>query len=266
MTEAVEVRRLLESIAREAGAELLRRFGGPRQVTLKGSIDLVTDADKASEALILERLSRDFPEAAVLAEESGAHAGRSGWRCIVDPLDGTTNYASGLPHFSVTIGADEAGVLKAGVIYDPCRDELYGASTGAGAHLNGARLQVADAPLGSSVLATGFPYDVAAAGPLLFDLFETFVRRSRAVRRFGSAALDLAWTAQGRYQAYYERGVKPWDIAAGLLIVREAGGVCLDYAGREARTDGGEVIAGAPGAVAEMQALIAERSAVVRVS
>lgn len=258
LADARELERELAEVSRRAGRELSRRFGAPRTVDLKGAIDLVTDADRASEAVVLEELSRRFPGAPVLAEESGAVAGSGELRFVVDPLDGTTNYASGLPHFSVTIAVEDALGLLAGVILDPCRDELYSASRGQGARVNGAPLRVIDAALGDAVLATGFPYDVRTQGPLLFALFERFVRASRAVRRFGSAALDLAWTAQGRYQGYWERGVKPWDVAAGLLIVREAGGICLDYAGREARPDAGEVIAGAPGIVAELSAGVLE--------
>jgi myo-inositol-1(or 4)-monophosphatase len=213
-------------------------------VTLKGPTDIVTDADKAAEEVLLEAIGRDFPGAAVLAEESGAYAGRAeGLRFIVDPLDGTVNYAAGLPHYSVSVGVERAGRLVAAAIHDPCRDELFLAVAGAGASCNGERLSVCEARLGDAVLATGFPYDVRARGAEPFRLFETFVRESRAVRRFGSAALDLAWTAAGRYHGYWERGVKSWDVSAGLLLVREAGGACLDFAGRDAKVDSGEVVA-----------------------
>ena len=177
-------------------------------------------------------------------------------RFIVDPLDGTTNYAAGLPHFAVSIGAEDAQGLVAGVIYDPCRDELFSAGRAQGAFCNGLRLAVQNAPLDQAVLATGFPYDVRQQGPLLFERFERLVRRSRAVRRFGSAALDLAWVAQGGYHGYWERGVKAWDVAAGLLLVREAGGVCLDYAGAEARIDAGEVVAAGASLAAELVAAL----------
>jgi myo-inositol-1(or 4)-monophosphatase len=234
----------VERMARAAGGVLRARFASARTVTLKGPTDIVTDADKAAEEVLLEAIAREFPGAAVLAEESGAHQGAAGGlRFIVDPLDGTVNYAAGVPHFAVSVGVERAAVLVAGVIHDPCRDELFRAVRGDGASLNGGRLSVLDAPLGDAVLATGFPYDVRSRGAEPFQIFETFVRRSRAVRRFGSAALDLAWTAAGRYHGYWERGVKPWDVAAGLLLVREAGGACLDYAGREATVEAGEVVA-----------------------
>lgn len=242
-------------VARLAGQVLRQRMGAVRTVTRKGAIDLVTDADKASEEVVVRELERRHPGAAVLAEESGARAG-AGLRFIVDPLDGTTNYAAGLPHFSVSIGAEDADGLVAGAIYDPCRDELFLAARGAGATMNGTVLRVQDAALGDAVLATGFPYDVRTQGRAIFDRFEAVVRRARAVRRFGSAALDLAWTAQGRYHAYWERGIQPWDVAAGLLIVREAGGVCVDYQGAEASPATGEVVAGAPGVVRELVAAL----------
>ena len=234
----------VERMARVAGVVLRERFASARTVTLKGPTDIVTDADKAAEEVLLEAIAREFPGAAVLAEESGAHQGAAeGLRFIVDPLDGTVNYAAGVPLFAVSIGVERAGLLVAGAIHDPCRDELFRAVRGDGAFLNGDRLSVLEAPLGDAVLATGFPYDVRTRGAAPFQIFETFVRRSRAVRRFGSAALDLAWTAAGRYHGYWERGVKPWDVAAGLLLVREAGGACLDYAGREATVEAGEVVA-----------------------
>jgi myo-inositol-1(or 4)-monophosphatase len=231
-------------MARAAGGVLRERFASARTVTLKGPTDIVTDADKAAEEVLLEAIARDFPGAAVLAEESGAHAGAAqGLRFIVDPLDGTVNYAAGVPHFCVSVGVERAGRLVAAAIHDPCRDELYLAVLSGGASCNGQRLSVIEAPLGDAVLATGFPYDVRTRGAEPFQLFETFVRESRAVRRFGSAALDLAWTAAGRYHGYWERGVKAWDIAAGLLLVREAGGACLDYVGGEALPETGEVVA-----------------------
>jgi myo-inositol-1(or 4)-monophosphatase len=213
---------------------------------MKGAIDLVTDADRAAEAIILERLNRDFPTAAILAEESGASGAIQGSELtfIVDPLDGTTNYAHGLPHFCVTIGARDASGLASGVVYDPLRDEMYVATRGGGAFLNGTRLKVTEtAVLKDAVLSTGFPYDVHTRADEILSFFSAFIRKSRAVRRFGSAALDLAYVAQGRYDGYWERGLKPWDMAAGELLVLEAGGVVSDYQGAPARLEVGECIA-----------------------
>ncbi len=226
-------------------------------MTKKGAIDLVTDADRAAEELVLEALARELPGAAILAEESGSHDGSASLQLVVDPLDGTTNYARGVPHYAVTVAALDPDGLAAGCTYDPSRDELFLATRGAGATLNGAPLTLnRGVALDDAVLATGFPYDVRTRGSELFACFERFVRRSRAVRRFGSAALDLAWVACGRYDGYWERGLKPWDMAAGLLLVREAGGVALDCSGAPAAVQGGEVVA-ADGALArEMVAII----------
>lgn len=256
--ESIEILQSLSHVAREAGAELVRRAAGPRTVELKGAIDLVTDADRAAEAIILERLSSLYPGAAVLAEESGESGQAGGLRFIVDPLDGTTNFASGMPHFCTTIAAEDGAGLLAGVIYDPVRDELYAAARGQGATLNGERLCVTQvAELGSAVLATGFPYDVHEKADEVVRVLDRFLRRARGLRRFGSAALDLAWVAQGRFDGYFERGIKPWDIAAGLLIVREAGGVCLDYAGAQASVHSRDVLAGPAALVEQMKALTA---------
>lgn len=233
----------LERIAREAGDELRRRFGGPRIVQKKGDIDLVTDADRAAEAIVLAGLAAAFPGAAVLAEESGAQEGRPGLLLLVDPLDGTTNYAHGIPHFAVSLAAaDDQGVVAA-VVHDPMREETYRASRGGGAFCNGERLGVSEAALDDAVLASGFPYDLRSRTDDLPGLFGRVLLGARAVRRFGSAALDLAWVAQGRFDGYWERGLKPWDFAAGLLLVQEAGGRVTDFAGAPARLAGDEVVA-----------------------
>lgn len=248
----------LEAIAREAGALLLSRFGDVRRVEKKGSIDLVTDVDRASEALVLARLRERFPNARVLAEESGASGTEDNLRFYVDPLDGTTNYAAGLPHFAVTLGAEDARGLSAGVVFDPMRNEMYVASRGGGATCNGKPLRVSsDVELDDAVLSTGLPYDVRTRQDDVLGLFADFVRASRAVRRFGSAALDLAWTAQGRYDGYWERGLKPWDLAAGALLVVESGGRCVDYAGDALRLSRGECVAAAAPLAKQMLELTA---------
>jgi myo-inositol-1(or 4)-monophosphatase len=236
----------LERIARAAGADLRERFHRPRTVEMKGEIDLVTDADRAAEAIILEQLHREYPKASVLAEESGAvgDVRANELTFIVDPLDGTTNYAHGIPHFCVTIAARDASGVASGVVYDPLRDEMYAATRGGGAYCNGTRLRVTEtAALKEAVLSTGFPYDVHSRPDEILSFFSAFIRRSRAVRRFGSAALDLAYVAQGRYDGYWERGLKPWDMAAGVLLVTEAGGTVSNYQGAPAKLDLGECIA-----------------------
>lgn len=245
----------LVEVAREAGAELRRRFGAPRVVEKKGVIDLVTDADRAAEEIVLNGLARLFPGAPVLSEEAGARAGGGTLRFIVDPLDGTTNYAHGVPHFSVTVAADDADGILSGVVYDPLREELYVATRGRGATCNGAPLRVSqNVVLDDAVLATGLPYDVRTRTDDVLGLFSRLVKASRAVRRFGSAALDLAWVAHGRFDGYWERGLKPWDLAAGMLLVREAGGVAVDYRGAPDPMQRLECVAGGAGLVQEVVA------------
>lgn len=247
----------LVETARAAGALLRERFGQPRAIEKKGAIDLVTDADRAAEALILARLGREFPGAPVLAEESGAGAGSGALRFVVDPLDGTTNYAHGVPHFATTIACLDATGVVAGVTYDPLRGELFTALRGAGAALDGRPLTLGPAAaLDDAVLATGVPYDVREpSGEKVLRLMAESIRRSRAVRRFGSAALDLAWVAAGRYDGYFERGLRPWDMAAGLLLVAEAGGTCVDYRGAPVDLARGECVAGPAPLVRELVAL-----------
>lgn len=254
---------LAVALARRAGAELRQRFAGARTIDFKGGqgTDLVTDADRASEALLLEGLRREVPEHAVLAEESGAHPGHA-FTWFVDPLDGTTNYAHGVPHFAVTLAvADAAGVL-AGVVYEPLRDECFAAARGQGATLNGAPLRASAAPsLARALLATGFPYDVQARPERPLGLLSRLVVRAQGLRRMGSAALDLAWVAAGRCDGFFELGLKPWDTAAGALLVAEAGGVVRRLDGAPYEPWVGDVVAAAPGVAPE---LVAECEAFAR--
>jgi myo-inositol-1(or 4)-monophosphatase len=211
--------------AAQAGAEVLRDlYHQPRDVHFKGRIDLVTDADRASEETILRVLRKRAPGARILAEESGAHEGED--LCfIVDPLDGTTNYAHGLPAYAVSIALEAAGRVELGVIYDPSHEELYVAERGGGASCNGERIGVsAAASLDESLLTTGFPYDIRVNPDNNLKEYAVFATRSRAVRRFGSAVIDLAWVACGRYDGFWELRLGPWDVAAGGLLVKEAGG------------------------------------------
>jgi myo-inositol-1(or 4)-monophosphatase len=236
--------------ARSGGAVLRQRWGQPRTIDKKGTIDLVTDADRASEAAVLARLAAGFPGAAVLAEESGRSGGAGGagtLRFIVDPLDGTTNYAHGLPHFAVTVAAEDERGLAAGATYDPLRDELFLARRGGGATLNGAAIATSGcAALLDALLVTGFPYDIHLDHRRALDLFEAFLTRARGVRRYGSAALDLAWVACGRFDGFWEPKLKPWDLAAGVLIAREAGALVTDLEGGDQILETGGVIAAAP--------------------
>jgi myo-inositol-1(or 4)-monophosphatase len=236
-----------EEAARLGGGVLRDAFGGVREIRYKGGIDLVTDADKASEAVVLGFLRARYPEHALLAEESGA-SGAGGYRWIVDPLDGTTNYAHRLPHFCVSVAVEGPEGLLAGAVYDPMRDELFSAARGQGATCNGVALRASSTTeLNRSLLCTGFPYNVHEhpEGPM--GLLQRFIRMAQGIRRMGSAALELAYVAAGRFDGYFEFGLKPWDIAAGALLVHEAGGLCRRIDGEPLDLAVGDVLACAPG-------------------
>jgi myo-inositol-1(or 4)-monophosphatase len=248
VAEVSELRDACAEAARLGGAILRDKWGQTRTIAYKGGIDLVTDADRASEDAILAFLRARFPGAAVLAEESGASgAGAGGLRFLVDPLDGTTNYAHGLPHFAVNVAVADAHGLAAGATYDPLRDELFTAGRGEGATLRGERLAHSGrAKLEGSLLVTGFPYDVHERPDYPLALFGAFIRRARAVRRLGSAALDLAYVAAGRFDGFWELGLKPWDVAAGILIAREAGAIVCDMWGGDTMLETGDIVAAPP--------------------
>jgi myo-inositol-1(or 4)-monophosphatase len=236
-----------EGAARLGGAVLRDAFAGVRTISYKGGIDLVTDADKASESAILAYLRARHPEHSVLAEESGV-SGSGGTQWIVDPLDGTTNYAHHLPHFCVSVAVADATGLLAGAVYEPLKDELFSAAAGKGAHCNGVPLRPSEATeLNRALLCTGFPYNVHQHPDGPMGLLQRFVRKAQGIRRLGSAALELAWLAAGRLDGYFEFGLKPWDIAAGALLVKEAGGVCLRIDGAPLDLAVGDVLACAPG-------------------
>ncbi len=248
MAAEQELRDACAEAARRGGAVLRERWGKQRTVELKGGIDLVTDADRASEAALLGFLSDRFPGAAILAEESGASgAGAGGLRFIVDPLDGTTNYAHGLPVFAVNVAVIDARGLAAGATYDPLRDELFTAARGGGAFLGGVRLAPSGrAEVKSALLVTGFPYDIHTDHELPLRLFGAFLTRARGVRRLGSAALDLAYVACGRFDGFWEQRLKPWDVAAGILLAREAGACVTDLDGGERMLETGDILAASP--------------------
>ena len=229
--------------ARAAGLVLSNRFDGQRKVEHKGRIDLVTDADRAAEDAALGLIRARFPDHAILAEESGA-SGRSSHVWIVDPLDGTSNYAHGMPHFCVSVACQVQGALEVGVIYEPLRDELFTASRGGGARLNGQVIHPTDVDeVHHAQLGTGMPYWVHERPEPVVKLLDAFLRRAQGIRRFGSAALDLAWVACGRFDGFFELGLKPWDVAAGILLVREAGGVVTSMDGGEVDLAKGEILA-----------------------
>ncbi len=220
--------------ARDAGRVLLEKFGRIETVTKKGDINLVTEADLASEALIVERIKSHFPRHAILAEEAGnavVTGVDGGHKWVIDPLDGTTNYAHGYPCFCVTIALEHEGEIVLGVTYDPTRDELFTAEKGRGAALNGKPIRVsATDELGNALLVTGFPYDIKHREKFARHLTE-FLLTSRGVRRDGSAAIDLAYVACGRFDGFWEEGLNPWDVAAGKLLIEEAGGMVSYYDG-----------------------------------
>jgi myo-inositol-1(or 4)-monophosphatase len=219
-------------VARDAGNLLVQRLGSA-QISNKGDIDLVTEADIAAEELIIERIRSHYPLHGILAEESGEAVqqgpSRSEWKWIVDPLDGTTNYAHGYPCFCVSIAVEHAGALEIGVVYDPMRDEMFAAERGQGATLNERRIRVSSVEeLNRAMMCTGFPYDVRTRPDFARD-FANFTLHAQAVRRDGSAALDLAYIACGRFDGFWEDGLNPWDIAAGAILISEAGGRITNY-------------------------------------
>ncbi len=231
------------SAAKEAGEVLSQGFGWQHSVRYKGEVDLVTEVDEQAEQVIGEILLGAFPAYGMLAEEGGALAGEEDARWIVDPLDGTTNYAHGLPLFAVSIGLERAGEVVLGVVHDPTREETYVAERGRGATLNGEPVRVSDTgELIQALIATGFPYDRAEM-PEALELFGRLSALTRGMRRLGSTALDLCYVAAGRLDGYYERGIWAWDLAAGSLILEEAGGKVTDYRGGELNLEGREIVA-----------------------
>ncbi len=238
LTAAVE-------IAREAGAILREEFDRPLQISYKGDVDLVTQADKRSEAAIVRRLTQYFPEHAIAAEEGTGHesASNSEYRWHVDPLDGTTNFAHGYPCFCVSIALARRDTVITGVVFNPFYNELFAAARGEGATLNGKQIHVSKvATLSTSLLCTGFPVHKRLANPNIHYYWD-FTLRSHGVRRDGSAALDLACVAAGRFDGFWEFGLQKWDTAAGVLLVEEAGGKVSDFSGKPYQLGGPTILA-----------------------
>lgn len=229
--------------AQTAGAVLLDRWKMARRIQFKGDINLVTDADRRSEDVIVSLLRSRFPDHQILAEEGSSGGASPRFRWIIDPLDGTTNYAHGYPHFAVSVALERAGSVILGAVYDPVLDELFLARAGEGATLNGQPLGVSSIDqLLRGLLCTGFPYD-RRLFPASLRQWQYFVRRAQGVRRDGSAALDLCYVAAGRFDGFWEDHLFPWDAAAAVLIVREAGGVVTDFRGREPDIYRGDIVA-----------------------
>jgi myo-inositol-1(or 4)-monophosphatase len=221
--------------ATNAGKFLKQNIGKFKSIQQKDGQDrnLVTEIDKKSEELIIKIISSHYPSHDILAEESGNDKGKpSEYRWIIDPLDGTTNFTHGLPIFCVSIGVEYKGEMIAGVIYDPNTDELFTSEKGSGAFLNGKRIHVSLVDyIGRSILVTGFPYNIIENPDHAVEHFVNFLMKAQAVRRLGSAALDLAYLASGRFDGFWEVALQPWDMAAGVLILHEAGGVITNFSG-----------------------------------
>jgi myo-inositol-1(or 4)-monophosphatase len=230
--------------AHAAGALIRQRFGSVMDVQYKGAVDPVTATDKEAEAIIIQRLQAAFPNHLILGEESGGshwHTTNPLW--LIDPLDGTNNFAHNFPHICISLGLMDQGQMRVGVIYDPLLDETFAASFGGGARLNGKSIHVSKtAKLDQAFLAAGFPYTRRTAVFNNTRMLDHFLRRSQGVRRAGSAALDMAYVACGRFDGFWEPSLHPWDLAAGILIVEEAGGRASDFAGDMTRLISGEEV------------------------
>jgi myo-inositol-1(or 4)-monophosphatase len=230
--------------AKESGAIQCEWMGKDKKVELKGEINLVTEVDMICEGRIIEIIKEAFPEHNILTEETPMPEGSSPYRWIIDPLDGTTNYAHGYPFFCTSIALELEGKIVLGAIYDPMLDELFTAQQGKGTFLNGERIAVSEKEqLTESLLCTGFPYDLRESAVNNLDHFNHFIKEARAIRRDGSAALDLCYVAAGRFDGFWELKLNAWDVAAGMLIVEEAGGKVTDFNGGPLNIYGQETLA-----------------------
>ncbi len=252
---------VMEKAARKAGPRLRRDFNevDALQVSRKGPADFVSNADRAAEATIKEILQQARPDWGFLMEEEGEIKGNPDKpRWVVDPLDGTSNFLHGIPHFAISIAVEDRGEIVAGLVYQPLTDESFWAEKNAGAWLQNRRLRVsARRDMADCLIATGIPFK----GHGDFDRFDAILRavtpETAGIRRFGAAALDMAWVAAGRYDGYWEEGLHPWDWAAGLLLVREAGGFVTDFRGGDRAIERGEVIAGNDAIHSKLHKLVA---------
>lgn len=225
-------------------------------VTKKSHSDYVSEVDRAAEQTIIKTLLEAYPDHAILAEESGTQ-GESEYVWIIDPLDGTTNFLHGVPQYAVSIGLLHKGVLTQAVVYDPTKNDLFTASRGRGAFLNDRRIRVSKRKeLADSLIGTGFPYTRFEHMDAYMEIFKDVMQKTAGLRRPGAASLDLAWTAAGRFDAFYETGLKPWDIAAGCLLITEAGGIVSDLQGKDGFLKSGNLCAGNPHIHEQMLKLI----------
>lgn len=259
-SQADDFRSAIEAMCRAAGEIQMRHFRRLAGYEKKGAIDLLTIADKESEEAIKAMIGARFPGHAILAEESGASGdAASEWRWVIDPIDGTTNFAHGMPLFSTSIALQQSGVTVAGGIFGPALGDMYLAARGHGAARNGVALSVSKVEvLDDALVVTGFPYDRRATSRVLADMVRRFLERTQGLLRLGSAALDLAHVAAGNLDAFYEAGLHPWDMAAGALMVEEAGGRMSDFDGGAFSIFGKTMLATNGRVHAEMMAVIGE--------
>ena len=238
------MKKIAIAAAIEGGRVLMKKFGTALEISHKGEVDLVTDADRAAEETVVSVIRNTFPRHDILAEEADYGHFGSAYRWIIDPLDGTTNYAHGFPWFAVSIALEVEGEVGLGVVYNPFHHELFFAERGEGAYLNDVQIRVSTtARLERALLATGFPYDRKTSSVNNYDHYLNFQQEAQACRRAGAASLDLAYTAAGRLDGFWEMKLKPWDVAAGQLLVTEAGGQVSDFNGRPLDINGQECLA-----------------------
>ena len=237
---------VMTAAAKKAGRPLIRDFNELEnlQISMKGPADFVTSADKRTEKILIEELSKARPGYGFLGEETGAVEGKDKThRFIIDPIDGTTNFMHGIPHFAISIALEREGQLVAGIVYNPVSDDLFSAEKGHGAYLNNKRLRVAERrEMSPALFATGLPFKGQEGRARSLAEMDAVLGVTAGVRRFGSASLDLAWTAAGRVDGYWERDINIWDVAAGIVLVREAGGIVSDFSGRTDGLDGSQIV------------------------
>ena len=228
------------------------------KVESKRQNDFVTEVDRAAEAAVIAVLREAYPNHSILAEESGASKGSQGeYEWVIDPLDGTTNFIHGVPQFAVSIGLRHKGIVTQAVIYDPAKNELFTATRGAGAYLNDKRMRVGKRErIGDALIGTGFPFSKIDLLERYIEMFRKVTLNCAGIRRPGAAALDLAYVAAGRFDGFWEMGLAPWDMAAGTLLVQEAGGLVGDFSGESGFFESGEIVAGSPKVFAQLLALI----------
>lgn len=247
--------------AREAGEIILRNLDNIDRLNIeeKTKNNFVSEVDNLAEQAIIKTIKKYYPEHGILAEESGRQNPKSDMQWIIDPLDGTTNFLHQFPQFSVSIAVMEKGKLTHGVVFDPVRDEMFHATRGSGARLNNRRIRVTEQKnLKHALLATGFPYYEFDYIDSYLASFKSFMINTAGIRRAGSAALDLAYVAAGRVDGYWEFNLKPWDIAAGILLVKEAGGMCTDFAGNDNMLESGNILACTPKLMKDMAKTLTE--------